>query len=167
METTPIIPKQVTIVVGISGDANRVGPSAYCAVLKHLQYEKQLTGAYSNSLPLRVTLRGVIAGLQALKGSCEVTLVVQNEIVVRAFEEGWILDWEKRGLLGRKTTKVKHTDLYAQVLEAMDGHVVRYRQPSLFDEEQLMERAKGIAKPLKRSGPWEEDVNAFDVGGLL
>lgn len=164
---TPITPKQVTILVGISGDGNKVGPSAYCTFLRYLQHEKELTWAYRNSLPARVTLHGVIAGLKALKGSCEVTVLVQNEIVIRAFEEGWIIDWQEKGLLRRKSNKVQHTDLYALLLDAMDGHVVRYRQPNSFEEERLMERAKGAAKKLKRSGPWEEDVNEFDLGGLF
>lgn len=157
----PFTPKEVLIVVGISGDGNALGTASYCTVLKHLQHEKQLTQAYSNSLPARVTLLGILAGLRALKGSCIVEVVVQNEIIVNAFEKGWILDWEKRGLLKRKTTQVKHTDLYAKVLDAMQGHVVTYSQPVTTQEEVLMETSKKAAKKVKKIGPWLEDFDLF------
>lgn len=75
---------------------------------------------------------------------------------------GWILEWDRKGLLKRKTTKVKHTDLYAQILEAMQGHVVTFTQPVVTDEVKIMERCKVAAKQTKRSGPWGEDINEFD-----
>ena len=167
-EIRPFTPKQVLIVVGISGDGNSKGKSSYCTVLKYLENLKWIENAYSNSLPTRVTLLGAIAGVKALKGSCEVIVVVQNDLVVRAFEQGWILDWEKRGLLQRETTQVKHTDLYARLYDAMDGHAIQFRQPATFEEEKLMEQCKTIAKKLKKAGPWVEDTAQFESdGGLL
>ena len=167
-EIKPFTPKQVLIVVGISGEGNAKGKASYCTVLKYLENLKWIENAYSNSLPTRVTLLGAIAGVKALKGSCEVTVVVQNELVVRAFEQGWILEWEKKGLLKRRTTKVQHTDLYGQLLEAMDGHAIQFRQPATFEEEKLMDQCKKVAKKLKQAGPWIEDTALFEAdGGLL
>jgi ribonuclease HI len=163
----PFTPKQVLIVVGISGYGNAIGKASYSTVLKYMENVKWIECAYLNSLPTRVTLLGAIAGVKALKGSCEVTVVVQNELVVRAFEQGWILDWEKKGLLKRKSTRVKHTDLYAQLYEAMDGHAIQFRQPATFEEEMLMEQCKKVAKKRKQAGPWGQDTEQFESDGGL
>ena len=158
---TPFTPKQIRLTVSISGKGNLAGPTSYAVLLSYGEHEKKLEGGFKSSLPTRAALHGIVAGLRALKSSCEVTVVVQNELIVNAFEKGWILGWQEDGLLGRKTTKIKHTDLYAKVLDAMDGHAVVFKQPTTFEDEKAMERCKKAAVAYKKSGVLVDDVEEF------
>lgn len=162
--------KKINLYVAASATANFRGPAGYGAVLSFHDgkklHQKELSNGYAESLTARVTMRGIIAGLLSLKSSCEVRVFLHNDIIINAFEKGWVLNWREKGLLGRPTQKIQHTDLYALLLDAMDGHAVTYHHGDLSPLPIAMERAKDLARKAKRNADLLPD-NAEYPGQLF
>jgi ribonuclease HI len=69
-------------------------------------------------------LLGVIMGLKALKRPCKVTVVSDSEYVVRAVQQDWLANWQKKGWKTSDRKPVKNIDLWKQLLELLDVHEV-------------------------------------------
>ena len=71
------------------------GPGGFGAILVHIddngiKHEKELSEGYKNVTNNQMELMAVIAGLEALKKPCDVTLYSDSQYVVKAFNDKWI-----------------------------------------------------------------------------
>jgi len=103
------------------------GPGGYGVILKSGTQEKQLSAGYRNTTNNRMELRAVIAGLQALKQSCQVTIYSDSRYIVDAVEQGWVRRWAKNGWYRNKREKALNTDLWELLLHELDRHRVEIR----------------------------------------
>ena len=71
-------------------------------------------------------LMGVIAGLEALNRPCQVKVVSDSAYVVKAFTEGWLEGWVKKGWKRGKNEPVKNVDLWKRLLAAKEPHQVSF-----------------------------------------
>ena len=67
-------------------------------------------------------LMAVIAGLEALKKPCVVTLYSDSKYVVDAFNNHWIENWIKKGWKTAGKTPVKNVELWKRLLSAKEKH---------------------------------------------
>ena len=68
------------------------GPGGYGAVMRFVDgagkvHEKELSQGYEHTTNNRMELMAVIAGLEALKRPCDVTLYSDSQYVVNAFNQ--------------------------------------------------------------------------------
>lgn len=79
------------------------GPGGYGVILKYNQHEKELSQGYRLTTNNRMELLAVITGLEAIKKEgIPVTIYSDSEYVVKAVEQGWIWNWEKKNFKDKK-----------------------------------------------------------------
>lgn len=64
------------------------GPGGYAAILQCNGRAKEITGSSDHTTNNRMELQAVIAGLQALKHRCQVTVVTDSQYVVTILNNG-------------------------------------------------------------------------------
>ena len=107
------------------------GPGGYGTVLQYLGssgklHELELSQGYVCTTNNRMELLAVIAGLEALKRPCSVTVYSDSQYVVNAFNQHWVEGWLKRNWKNAKKEPVKNVDLWKRLLAAKEPHDVRF-----------------------------------------
>jgi len=72
-------------------------------------------------------LMAAIAGLEALKEKCQVTLYSDSEYLVKAMSKGWVQKWRANGWRRNKRKKVLNPDLWEKLLKLCQQHQVEFR----------------------------------------
>lgn len=84
------------------------GPGGYGVILKYKDYVKEVSQGFRLTTNNRMELWAVIAGLEAIKKEgIPVSIYSDSAYVVKAIEEGWLWNWEKK-----KFNKKKNVDLW-------------------------------------------------------
>ena len=107
------------------------GPGGFGTILVHIdengiKHEKELSEGYKNVTNNQMELMAVIAGLEALKKPCDVTLYSDSQYVVKAFNDKWIDGWIKRGWKNSDKKVVKNVELWQRLLKAKEQHNVEF-----------------------------------------
>ena len=107
------------------------GPGGYGCVLQFVDahgtlHEKELSAGYRETTNNRMELMAAIAGLEALKSPCDVTLYSDSQYLVKAFNDNWIGGWIARGWKNAQKKPVKNPDLWQRLLRAAEPHHVQY-----------------------------------------
>lgn len=103
------------------------GPGGWAALLRFEEKEKMISGCEPDTTNNRMELLAVISGLNALKRSCEVTIVTDSQYVMKAFKEGWLDKWQENGWKTADRKPVKNQELWEELLAAVDRHTVRWK----------------------------------------
>ncbi len=122
---------KVEIYTDGSARGNPDGPGGYGTILHYtdtdgILHQKELSCGYKKTTNNRMELMAAIAGLEALKTSCEVTLYSDSKYLVDAFNEHWIDSWIKKGWKRGRNENVKNTDLWKRLLKAAENHNVTF-----------------------------------------
>lgn len=102
------------------------GPGGYGAILEYNGTEREISGGEKDTTNNRMELMGVIAGLEALKEPCEVTVTTDSKYVADAFNKNWILSWQKKGWKKADGKPVLNKELWIRLLQAMERHKVTF-----------------------------------------
>ena len=99
------------------------GPGGWAAILVFGPHTKEISGFEPQTTNNRMEMTAVIQGFQALTESCEVSVYSDSNLVVQAFNSGWLASWLKTDF---KQGKVKNIDLWQEMLKAIKPHQVRW-----------------------------------------
>ena len=107
------------------------GPGGYGTVIEYIDshgtlHTREYSCGYRNTTNNRMELLGVIRGLEELTKSCLVDVYSDSQYVVKAFTEGWIDGWVKRGWKQSTKKPVKNIDLWKRLLHAKEPHEVSF-----------------------------------------
>jgi ribonuclease HI len=102
------------------------GPGGYGTVLIYNAYRKELSDGFKQTTNNRMEISGVIAGLEALKEPCAVTLYSDSRYVVDAVEKGWAVRWRRNGWMRNKEEPALNADLWERLLVLLDKHSVKF-----------------------------------------
>jgi len=102
------------------------GTGGFGVVLKCGKYEKELSGAYSNTTNNRMEIMAAIKGLEALKRPCDVIVYTDSRYLVDAMNKKWVYRWKANGWMRTKKEPAKNADLWKRLLKAMDGHRIQW-----------------------------------------
>ena len=98
------------------------GPGGYGVVLKCAGHTKEMSGGFSVTTNNRMELLAVIVGLEAIKwDNAEVNVISDSSYVVRAVNEGWVFNWERKDFAGKK-----NEDLWRRFLSVYRRHKVKF-----------------------------------------
>lgn len=111
--------KHVTIYTDGSSRGNP-GPGGYGTVLLFGKYRKELSEGFRCTTNNRMELMAAIAGLEALRETCEVTIYTDSKYVAKAFQDHWIEGWKRRGWKKSNKEPVKNRDLWER-LDALNA----------------------------------------------
>jgi ribonuclease HI len=103
------------------------GPGGYGVILFYRGHKRELSGGYNRTTNNRMEIMAAIAGLEALKEKCEVTLYSDSEYLVKAMSRGWAQRWRANGWKRNKREKVLNPDLWARLLQLCEYHQVQFR----------------------------------------
>lgn len=79
------------------------GPGGYGVILKYQDRVKELSGGFRRTTNNRMELLAVITGLEAIKKEgIPVSIYSDSEYVVKAIEQGWLWNWEKKNFKDKK-----------------------------------------------------------------
>ena len=102
------------------------GPGGFGVILSYNGVKKELSGGYRRTTNNRMELMAAIAGLEALRESCSVTMVTDSRYVVDGIEKGWARRWKARGWMRNNKEPALNPDLWERLLAAVDRHSVKF-----------------------------------------
>ena len=102
------------------------GPGGWGAILSSGGQEKELYGAEPQTTNNRMELMAAIQALEALKRSCDVTLVTDSEYLRKGVTE-WLQTWRRRNWKTADRKPVKNQDLWQRLERAMNGHRLHWK----------------------------------------
>ncbi len=122
---------KVTIYTDGSARGNPDGPGGYGAVIiyidpKGVSHVKEISEGFEKTTNNRMELMGVIAGLEALNRPCEIDLYSDSQYVIKAFNDHWINNWQKKGWKKSDGKPVLNIDLWQRLLAAAKPHSIRW-----------------------------------------
>lgn len=120
------------------------GPGGWGAVLMSKGREKELYGAERDTTNNRMELMAAIRALEALKRPCAVTLVTDSVYLQKGVTE-WLPQWQVRGWKTAGRKPVKNQDLWERLLQAINGHRLRWRWIKGHSGHPENERADALA----------------------
>jgi ribonuclease HI len=102
------------------------GPGGYGVILKYGSKVKELSAGFKKTTNNRMELMAIIAGLSALKEKCQVTVYSDSKYVVDSVVKNWARRWEKNNWYRNKNEKALNPDLWQELLNLIDQHVVKF-----------------------------------------
>jgi ribonuclease HI len=117
--------KHVTLYTD-GGCLNNPGPGGYGVLLIYDSHRKELSGGFRRTTNNRMEIYAAIAGLEALKEPCRVTLFSDSQYLVYAIQKGWARKWKANGWKRNNKEKAINPDLWDRLLKLCDIHDVRF-----------------------------------------
>lgn len=122
---------KVVIYTDGAARGNPDGPGGYGAILQYTDkngqlHEKELSAGYEKTTNNRMELMGVIAALEELRVPCEVELHSDSQYIIRAFNDGWLKSWIKKGWKKADGKPVLNIDLWQRLLKAAEPHSITW-----------------------------------------
>jgi ribonuclease HI len=108
------------------GCINNPGPGGYGVVLLYGSHRRELSGGFRRTTNNRMEICAAIAGLEALKEPCRVTLFSDSQYLVYAMQQGWALRWRANGWRRNKKERAINPDLWEKLLELCSIHEVKF-----------------------------------------
>lgn len=102
------------------------GRGGYGAILRYKGHEKELSCGYLMTTNNRMELMAVIAGLSALKESCEVTVISDSQYVKNGITS-WIIKWRQNGWKTADGKAVKNADLWVRLDSLCNSHSISWK----------------------------------------
>ena len=106
--------------------SNNPGPGGYGVVLLYDSHRKELSRGFRKTTNNRMEILAAIAGLEALKEPCQVTLYSDSQYLVNAIEKRWAERWQANGWMRNKKEKAVNPDLWERLLELCKIHKVKF-----------------------------------------
>jgi len=106
------------------------GPGGWGFILRHAGSGKEMeqSGGEPETTNNRMELTAVIRGLEALKRPCRVELYTDSVYVGKGISE-WLAKWKANGWRrreGKRWAAVKNEDLWRELDQLLENHVVTY-----------------------------------------
>ena len=98
--------KEITMYTDGSALGNP-GKGGLGVVLLYKKHRKEISEGYRFTTNNRMELLAVIRGLESIKEEkCSVTIYSDSTYVVKAVNERWVFNWEKKDFKKKKKTKI-------------------------------------------------------------
>lgn len=102
------------------------GPGGWGAVLLFNGDRKEIAGGEPQTTNNRMEMTAVSEALNALKRPCHVRLYSDSALIINAFTQGWIENWQRRGWRKADKQPVENRDLWESILDAMTPHRIEW-----------------------------------------
>ena len=83
-------------------------------------------GDESPSTNNRMEITGLLEGLRALKRPTRVQAHVDSTYLMKAFTDGWLDGWQRRGWVNSQKKPVANRDLWEELLVAVEPHQLEF-----------------------------------------
>ncbi len=113
-------------------------------VLRYGDKEKEMHGGEAETTNNRMELMAAIAGLEALRQPCHVTLTTDSRYVMDGVTQ-WMPNWKKRGWKTASKQPVKNVDLWQRLDAATAPHEIQWQWVKGHSGHPENERADALA----------------------
>jgi ribonuclease HI len=144
------------------GCINNPGPGGYGAVLVYDSHRKELSGGFRRTTNNRMEIFAAIAGLEALKEPCTVTLVSDSQYLIYALQKGWARKWKANGWKRNGKEKALNPDLWDRLLNLCEIHRVQFQWIRGHAGHAENERCDELAKAAAQNLDLEADLGYSD-----
>lgn len=117
--------KKITIYADGACSGNP-GPGGWGAVLLFNEFRKEMSGYEPQTTNNRMELTAAIEALNALKEPCEVTLYSDSAYLINAFQQHWLVNWQKRNWIKSDKKPVENQDLWKEILRLTGIHAITW-----------------------------------------
>ncbi|MFC1935851.1 RNase H family protein [Chloroflexota bacterium] len=114
--------------------SKKSGKGGYAAILKCGEHEKEVAGGFRLTAVGRMDLMAAIAGLQALKKYCQVSVYSDSVYLVDSMVKRLPKTWRENSWIRSNSHgkpggggQVKNGDLWERLLELCEGHEVAFK----------------------------------------
>lgn len=122
------------------------GPGGWAAILRYGTHEKELSGSMPRTTNNRMEVFAVISGLGALKTRCHVDVYSDSTYVVNAFEQNWLINWQKKDWKNAEGKPVENQDLWKLLLLVVRKHDVAFHKVKGHSDHPENNRCDELAK---------------------
>ncbi len=136
--------KHVTIYTDGSCKGNP-GPGGWAAILCCKGHERELLGSAPQTTNNRMELTAALQALRALKERCKVSLYTDSQYLRRAFVDGWIVAWQKRGWITASGNPVLNKDLWVALWNEVQRHNIYWFKVKAHADDKLNNRVDRLA----------------------
>ncbi len=102
------------------------GNGGWGAILVYQGKEKELSGGEEVTTNNRMELMAAIAGMEALKEPCAITLTSDSKYLTDAVNKGWLESWKKNGWRKSDKSPVLNVELWKRIDELISMHEVEF-----------------------------------------
>lgn len=121
------------------------GPGGWGALLEWNGKELELSDGEPHTTNNRMEMTAVIKSLEHLKKPCVVNIYSDSALIVNAFNQNWIQNWQKKGWKKADKKPVENRDLWEQMLNAMNKHSVSFHKVKGHSTDQRNNRVDQLA----------------------
>ncbi|MAK68235.1 ribonuclease HI [Methylophaga sp.] len=120
------------------------GPGGWGTILRAKGTERELSGGEKMTTNNRMEMMAVIAGLEALKRPCHVTITTDSQYVMKGMTE-WLKGWKAKNWRTAARQPVKNADLWQRMDAASQPHKLSWQWVRGHDGHPENERADQLA----------------------
>lgn len=102
------------------------GPGGWAAMLTWNKKTKEISGGERKTTNNRMEMRAIIEALKTLNKPCKVEIRSDSALIINAFKQGWIDNWQQRNWKKANKKPVENQDLWKEMLNAMEPHEVKW-----------------------------------------
>lgn len=102
------------------------GPGGYGVVLHQNGEETILSSGFRLTTNNRMEMLAAIAGLEALKSACAVTITSDSKYLVDGITKGWARTWRRKNWVKSDGKKALNPDLWSRLIDLCDQHQVTF-----------------------------------------
>ncbi len=103
------------------------GPGGYGAILLYGAHRVEHSQGFRRTTNNRMEIMAAIAGLEALREKCHVTLYSDSEYLVKAISQGWAKRWRAKGWMRNPKEAALNPDLWERLLQQCERHQVEFQ----------------------------------------
>ena len=123
------------------------GPGGWAAIIKNNNSEREVTGICGMTTNQQMELMAAIGGLSAIiEEAQQVEIITDSEIIVNAFNKGWIDSWQRNGWRTSKKLPVKNKELWEKLITLTEKHQVKFTWTKSHNGDPYNERANALAQ---------------------
>ncbi len=111
----------------------------------HDGHTKEISGAEAETTNNRMELTAVVEGLRALRRPCRVKVTTDSQYISKAFTEGWLENWKRKGWKTKNRKPVKNKDLWLELDRLAGIHQVEWEWVRGHEGHPQNERADELA----------------------
>lgn len=102
------------------------GIGGWAAILLYNSVKKEISGFDENTTNNRMELTAAIRSLELLKFPCYVNLYSDSNYLINAFNNGWLIKWQKNNWIKSDKTPVENKDLWLKLLNLASIHKINW-----------------------------------------
>jgi ribonuclease HI len=123
------------------------GPGGWAAIIKNNNSEREVTGICDMTTNQQMELTAAVGGLKAIgEVPQQVEVITDSELIVNAFNKGWVDSWQKNGWHTSKKLPVKNKELWEKLITLTEKHQVKFTWTKGHNGDPYNERANALAQ---------------------